>query len=112
MWNWATNETWFPKVQAAALAADQPCTRINGKVVNATADSQIVEFSVAVTADRENPIRDGKVSGSNISCRLSYCNQSLQKKVQDSPKMIPRTAFSSRLFDYHQGDEVIRMLQH
>ncbi|KAG1775656.1 hypothetical protein EV702DRAFT_1046763 [Suillus placidus] len=53
MWSWATNKTWFPKVQAAALAADQPCTRIKGKVVD-TEESQIVEFSVAVTADRNN----------------------------------------------------------
>ncbi|KAG2361076.1 hypothetical protein BDR07DRAFT_92659 [Suillus spraguei] len=132
-WSWATNETWFPKVQAAALAADQPCTRINGKVVNATADSQIVEFSVAVTADRENrnpicavvvsAICDGKVSDWNfVSANLSHCNQSPQKKVQDSPKDdSPGLEFSfgwqseqrvcSRLFDYHQGDKVLKMLQ-
>ncbi|KAG2076221.1 hypothetical protein BDR04DRAFT_1090139 [Suillus decipiens] len=131
MWSWATNETWFPKVQAAALAADQSCTRIKGKVVNDTADSQIVEFSVAVTADRENrdpicavavsAILDSKVSGYNsIRANLSYRNQSLQKIVQDSPKddslrfelywQIEQRV-SSRLFDYHQGDKVIRMLQ-
>ncbi|KAG1778802.1 hypothetical protein EV702DRAFT_1195823 [Suillus placidus] len=55
MWSWATNKTWFPKVQAAARDADQPCTRIKGKVVEATAKSQIVEFSVAVIADCDNP---------------------------------------------------------
>ncbi|KAG2362413.1 hypothetical protein BDR07DRAFT_1028943 [Suillus spraguei] len=55
MWSWATNKTWFPKVRLAALAADQPWTRIKGKVVNATADFQIVEFSVAVTPAYENP---------------------------------------------------------
>ncbi|KAG1847838.1 hypothetical protein DFJ58DRAFT_730021 [Suillus subalutaceus] len=55
MWSWATNKTWFPKVQAAALAADQPCTRIKGKVVDDTTESKLVEFSVVVTADRDNP---------------------------------------------------------
>ncbi|KAG2361082.1 hypothetical protein BDR07DRAFT_1410806 [Suillus spraguei] len=90
MWSWATNEMWFPKVQAAALAADQSCTRIMGRFPN-------FEFSVAVTADRENrnpicgvvvsAILDGKLSCSNlIHANLSYCNQSLQKKVQDSRK--------------------------
>ncbi|KAG1863052.1 hypothetical protein F4604DRAFT_1683655 [Suillus subluteus] len=53
-WSWATNRTWFPKVQAAALAADQPCTIIKGKVISATRKSKIVKFSVAVTADRNN----------------------------------------------------------
>ncbi|KAG1778801.1 hypothetical protein EV702DRAFT_138704 [Suillus placidus] len=55
MWNWATNKTWFLKFQAAALAADKLCTRIKGNIVDATAESQIVEFSVAATADRDNP---------------------------------------------------------
>ncbi|KAG1778794.1 hypothetical protein EV702DRAFT_1217465 [Suillus placidus] len=74
MWSWATNKAWFPKVQAAALAAAQPCTRIKGKVVEATEKSKIVEFSVAVTADCDNPnpicavvvsaIRNGEVSNS------------------------------------------------
>jgi hypothetical protein len=54
MWSWATNKTWFPKVQAAALAADQPCTRIKGKVDDTT-ESKLIEFSVAATADRGNP---------------------------------------------------------
>lgn len=57
-----------------------------------------------------------------IDAKLSYCNQSLQKKVQDYPKYdSPRLKIeflwesgqrvSSRLFDYHQEDEVTRMLQ-
>ncbi|KAG0692612.1 hypothetical protein DFH29DRAFT_1084611 [Suillus ampliporus] len=28
MWSWAQDKKWFANVQAAALAADQPCTRI------------------------------------------------------------------------------------
>ncbi|KAG2340434.1 hypothetical protein BDR05DRAFT_1002613 [Suillus weaverae] len=132
MWSWATNKTWFPKVQAAALAADQPC-RIKGKVVEATAESQIVEFSVAVIADRNNPnpiravvvsvILNGEMSNySAIGANLSYCNKSLQKGIQDSPKDdSPRLStyfkwdigqrVSSRLFDYRQEDKVTRMLQ-
>ncbi|KAG2361071.1 hypothetical protein BDR07DRAFT_1610413 [Suillus spraguei] len=55
MWSWATNETWFPKVQAAALTADKPWTRIKGVVIDATEESQLVEFSVAVTAYHGNP---------------------------------------------------------
>ncbi|KAG2076223.1 hypothetical protein BDR04DRAFT_1090142 [Suillus decipiens] len=55
MWSWAANETWFPKVQAAALAADKPWARIKGEVVDATEESQLVEFSAAVTADHDNP---------------------------------------------------------
>ncbi|KAG1724966.1 hypothetical protein EDB19DRAFT_1757511 [Suillus lakei] len=58
MWSWATNKTWFPKVQATALTADKKCTRTKGKVVDVMATSQLVEFPVAVTADRDsaNPI--------------------------------------------------------
>ncbi|KAG2092685.1 hypothetical protein BD769DRAFT_1679006 [Suillus cothurnatus] len=55
IWSWAIDKTWFPKVQAAALAADQPCTRIKGKVVADTTELKRVEFSVAATADRDNP---------------------------------------------------------
>jgi ankyrin repeat protein len=55
MWSWAIDKTWFPKVQAAALAADQPFTRIKGKVVDDTMESRLVEFSVAATAERDNP---------------------------------------------------------
>ncbi|KAG1856206.1 hypothetical protein C8R48DRAFT_718727 [Suillus tomentosus] len=136
MWSWAENKTWFPKVQEVALAADQPYTRIKGSV-GATAKPAIVEFSVAATAGRDNPNPIGAVvvsailhsefEGSNIigmyiDAELSYCNQSLQKKVQDYPKYdSPRLKIeflwqsgqrvSSRLFDYHQEDEVTRMLQ-
>jgi ankyrin repeat protein len=57
-WSWATNKTWFPKVEAAAqVAAVEPYTRIKGMVFDApvTWESKIVEFSVAVTADHNNP---------------------------------------------------------
>ncbi|KAG1886753.1 hypothetical protein F4604DRAFT_1285484 [Suillus subluteus] len=133
MWSWATNKTWFPKVQAATLAADQPCTRIKGKVVDDTTESKLVKFSIAVTADCDNPnpicavvvsaILNGEVSSFNgIDADVSCCNQSLQKDIQDSSQAdSPRIVFSfkwrqvqrvsSRLFDYHQGDKVTRMLQ-
>ncbi|KAG2092686.1 hypothetical protein BD769DRAFT_1679007 [Suillus cothurnatus] len=55
MWSWATNKTWFPKVQAVALAADQPYTRIKGQVVDDTTESKLVKFSVAAIANRDNP---------------------------------------------------------
>ncbi|KAG1772939.1 hypothetical protein EV702DRAFT_1245597 [Suillus placidus] len=133
MWSWATNETWFPKVQATALAADQPCIRIKGKVIEATEESKIVEFSVAIIADCDNPnpicavvvsaILNGEVSSYNVGhADLSYCNQSLQKDIQDSPKDDSRRfnfyfewnrgqRVSSRLFDYHQENQVTSMLQ-
>ncbi|KAG1832857.1 hypothetical protein DFJ58DRAFT_870232 [Suillus subalutaceus] len=137
MWSWATSKMWFSKVQAAALAADQQCARIEGKVVDAVRGSRIVEFSFAVTADRDNrnPIRAVVVSAIlnselsspcgplKVSANLSYCNQSLQKKVKDSPKDdSPGLKFdfawqrsgrrvSSHLFDDHQGEKVTRMLQ-
>ncbi|KAG1740514.1 uncharacterized protein EDB91DRAFT_1132919 [Suillus paluster] len=55
MWSWAKNETWFPKIQAAILAADRPCTRIRGKVVDTTQEFLLVEFPGAVNAAREYP---------------------------------------------------------
>ncbi|KAG0694294.1 hypothetical protein DFH29DRAFT_1034719, partial [Suillus ampliporus] len=55
MWSWAIHEMWFPKIQAAALAADQPCTRIKGKVIEANRTSQVIEFPGALTADHEDP---------------------------------------------------------
>jgi len=55
MWSWATNETWFPKVQAAVLAANQPRTRIKGKVVDYTTTSRLIEFSVLATEEYNNP---------------------------------------------------------
>ncbi|KAG1819006.1 uncharacterized protein BJ212DRAFT_1298302 [Suillus subaureus] len=133
MWSWAKNKMWFPKVQAAALAADQQCTRIEGKVVDATAESKLVEFSVAATADRDNPnpicavvvsaiLADELSDYDVISADFSCYNQSLQKDIQDSLqddspileccfRLSPGQRVSSRLFDYHQGDEVTRMLQ-
>ncbi|KAG2347297.1 hypothetical protein BDR05DRAFT_958803 [Suillus weaverae] len=95
MWSWATNKTWFPNVQAAALAAAQPCTRIKGKVVETTAKSQIVEFSVAVIGDCDNPnpicavvvsaILDDEVSGPTFHTVISRF-----KRTSKTPrKMIP-----------------------
>ncbi|KAG2747664.1 hypothetical protein P692DRAFT_20875483 [Suillus brevipes Sb2] len=132
MWSWATNKTWFPKVQAAVLAADKPCTRVNGQVIHDTAQSRLVEFLVPVIVD-PNPIcafvvsasLNGELSNSNfINVDLSCCNQSLDKNIQDPPNDdSPRLKFqfswstkgqrvSSRLFDYHQEDQVTRILRH
>lgn len=131
MWSRAANMTWFSKVQAAAVAADQPYTRIKGKVVDATAESETVEFPVAVTAARGNPnpicaaVVSAIVNGelcSFIRGNLSYCNQSFQNKVQELPTDDPPRPelnfswqsgqrVSSRLFDYHQGPKVTRMLR-
>ncbi|KAG1818679.1 uncharacterized protein BJ212DRAFT_1346887 [Suillus subaureus] len=138
MWSWARNMALFPKVQAAVLAADQLCTRIKGKVVNATAESQIVEFSVTVNADHDNPnpicaivilaILDGEVSndasgfGQMVGVDLSCCHQSFQKDIRNPPKDRPlELGFvfawirgqhaSSWLFGYHQNNVVTRMLQ-
>jgi ankyrin repeat protein len=133
MWSWATNETWFPKVQVAALAAHQPCTRIKGKVVDTTKESKLVEFPVAVSADCDNSnlicavvvsvIVGGEPSSPNfLGANLSCCNQSLQKDTQDTQKddspglelsfsWRSGQRVSSCLLDYHQGDEVIRILQ-
>jgi hypothetical protein len=55
MWSWATNKPWFPKVQAAVLIAEKPCSRIKGKVIHDTAQSRLVEFPVPVTVN-PNPI--------------------------------------------------------
>jgi hypothetical protein len=60
----------------------------------------------------------------SVNVDLSCCNQSLDKNIQDPPKDdSPRLEFqfswstsgqhvSSRLFDYHQDDQVTRMLRH
>ncbi|KAG1733700.1 hypothetical protein EDB19DRAFT_2041132 [Suillus lakei] len=134
MWSWATNKTWFPQVQAAALAADKPWTRIKGKVIDATTKSQRVEFSVAVTADHDNAnpicavvvsaIVNGEVTSyMAIPADVSYGNQSSQKEIQDfptddSPKLSLTFSWevgqrvSSCLFNYHQGDKVTTMLRH
>ncbi|KAG2138361.1 ankyrin repeat-containing domain protein [Suillus clintonianus] len=106
MRSWAKNETF------------------KGKVIDATTEFQLVEFSSAITADRGNP--------DPISVQLpfseDFCNniradyQSLQNKIQDSPKddslrlKIDISYFNcqhvySRLFDYHQGDEVSSTLR-
>ncbi|KAG1889986.1 hypothetical protein F4604DRAFT_1949820 [Suillus subluteus] len=133
MWKWAMNKMWFPKVLAMDPAVNQPRTRIKGNVVRDTTEFKLVEFSVAVTADRDNAdpvcavvisaIVNSELSSANyIGGDLLYCNQSLQKDIQDSPKDdFPRLEFrfawqsgqrvSSRLFDYYQGDKVTRMLQ-
>jgi ankyrin repeat protein len=133
MWSWATNETWFPKVQVATLAAHQPCTRIKGKVVDTTKESKLVEFPVAVSADCDNSnlicavvvsvIVSGEPSSPNfLGANLSCCNQSLQKDTQDTQKddspglelsfsWRSGQRVSSCLLDYHQGDEVTRILQ-
>ncbi|KAG1759274.1 hypothetical protein EDD22DRAFT_849351 [Suillus occidentalis] len=73
MWSWATNKPWFPKVQAAVLAAEKPFTRIKGKVTHDTSQSRIVEFPVPVTVD-PNPICAFVVSAS------------LDGELSDSPK--------------------------
>jgi hypothetical protein len=64
----------------------------------------------------------GEVGYGFIGGDLSCCNQSLQKDIQDSPQddsprleldfacILEQRVFS-RLFDYHQEDEVTRMLQ-
>jgi hypothetical protein len=57
-----------------------------------------------------------------INADLSCCNQSVQKDIQDSPQDDSprlelyfqwgcRQRVSSCLFNYHQGDEVFRMVQ-
>lgn len=132
MWSWAANTTWFPKVQAAALAAHQRCTITKGQVVSATAKSKIVEFLVTADHGNPNPIcaivvsatLNGELSGYNfISADLSYCDQSLQKDIRDSPKnnslglklyttQTRGQRVASRLFDYHEEDKVTRMLNH
>jgi hypothetical protein len=63
MWSWATNKPWFPKVQAAVLAAEKPYTRIKGKVTHDTSQSRLVEFPIPVTVD-PNPICAFVVSAS------------------------------------------------
>lgn len=55
IWSWAEGERWFSRVQAAALAADKPYTRIRGKIVGVTKQSRIVEFPGAVSANHGDP---------------------------------------------------------
>ncbi|KAG0691812.1 hypothetical protein DFH29DRAFT_1010121 [Suillus ampliporus] len=127
MWSWAQDKKWFAKVQAAALAADQPCTRIRGKVIEATRESQLVEFPGAVTAAHEdpNPIcavvvsamlseHEGPIPTGYNTCKLwaelLRDTLSLQKFTLEWMDASYYQRVSSRLFDYHQGDEVTRML--
>lgn len=74
----------------------------------------------ALTQSYGLPISEGY---NFISADLSYCDQSLQKHIRDSPKnnslrlklytMQGRgQRVASRLFDYHQEDKVTRMLNH
>jgi ankyrin repeat protein len=70
MWHWARNKMWFPKVQAAVLAADKPCIRIKGKVIRDAAYSRLVEFRVPVTVD-PNPICAFVISASTNGELLS-----------------------------------------
>jgi hypothetical protein len=45
MWSWVKNKEWYPNVQAAADAADRPCTRVQGgKVFVTPGESQLVRF--------------------------------------------------------------------
>ncbi|KAG1900274.1 uncharacterized protein F5891DRAFT_1035040 [Suillus fuscotomentosus] len=55
IWSWAEGNQWFAKVQAAALAADKPYTRIMGKIVGVIKQSQVVEFPGAVSANHGDP---------------------------------------------------------
>ncbi|KAG0699158.1 hypothetical protein DFH29DRAFT_61721 [Suillus ampliporus] len=127
MWSWAQDKKWFAKVQAAALAADQPCTRIKGKVIETTRESQLVEFPGAVTAAHEdpNPIcavvvsatlseHEGPIPTGYNTCKLwaelLRDTLSLQKFTLEWMDASYYQRVSSRLFDYHQGDEVTRML--
>ncbi|KAG2145231.1 hypothetical protein DEU56DRAFT_198082 [Suillus clintonianus] len=137
MWSWVKNETWYSKIQAAVLAADKQCTRIKGKVVDTTTKSRLVEFSVAAISNSDYyPICAVVVSAivnieqssfdgihANTRADLSYCNQSVEQEIQNSPKddssslkfdfvWLRGQRVSSRLFDYHQGDKVTSMLRH
>ncbi|KAG1737778.1 hypothetical protein EDB19DRAFT_1829369 [Suillus lakei] len=134
IWSWAINEEWFPKVQAATLAADQPHTRIWGKIIDATKKSKLVEFPGTVTADHEDgPICAVVVSiiGRNALALgflhmlasprvdLSRSKLSLQSNPKNDKLARLRFRFSpgpgqrvcSRLFDYHQGDTVTSRLR-
>ncbi|KAG1863055.1 hypothetical protein F4604DRAFT_1905523 [Suillus subluteus] len=87
-WSWATNKTWFPKVQAAALATDQPCTRIKGK-----------RYSIGSCQRRPFISLQTKVQDDSPGLKFDFAWRQRGQRV------------SSRLSDYHQGDKVTRMLQ-
>lgn len=74
----------------------------------------------ALTQPYDFPISEGY---NFISADLSYCDQSLQKDIRDSPKsnslglklyttQTRGQRVASRLFDYHEEDKVTRMLNH
>ncbi|KAG2103465.1 uncharacterized protein F5147DRAFT_809212 [Suillus discolor] len=123
IWSWAQGEWWFAKVQAAALAADQPSTRILGKIVHDTKQSQLVEFQGAAIANHKNlnpicavvisVISSGAVEipqwvtsvEADLSCggfaQLGFC----------LPLPHSSQCVFSRLLDYHQGDAVASTLR-
>ncbi|KAG1850980.1 hypothetical protein C8R48DRAFT_778011 [Suillus tomentosus] len=128
IWSWAEGNQWFAKVQAAALAADKPCTRIRGKIVG---QSRVVEFPGVVSANHGNlkPICAVVVSVINRSSdfHAQILEASLfrgkllhQNKAQDfleNDEFAPlkfrlscERNLSSRLFDHHQGDAVTSAL--
>ncbi|KAG1771906.1 hypothetical protein EV702DRAFT_635755 [Suillus placidus] len=131
MWSWATNKTWFPKVLAAALVVDQPCTRIKGKVVEAVEKSQIVLQSLPTATTLIRFVLLLFQRYSMARCQATITSRSTFhivishfKRTSKTPrKMIP--ADSSSTFtgkvgsmslvtcstDYHQGGNVTRVLQ-
>ncbi|KAG2340391.1 hypothetical protein BDR05DRAFT_966904 [Suillus weaverae] len=141
IWSWATKSKWFAKVQAAALAADQPYTRIMGKIIDATGKSRLVEFPGAVTNHGDhNPMCAVVVSVVDrklyrwpavmfprivsLEADLSRGKLLLQNNAQNSPEneelarlnfrltwVKTRQRVSSRLLDYHQGDTVTSTLR-
>ncbi|KAG2039746.1 hypothetical protein BDR03DRAFT_951107 [Suillus americanus] len=133
MWKWAMDKKWFPKLLAMDPAVNQTRTRIKGNVVRDTTELKLVEFSVAVAADRDNadPVCAVVISAifnsepssyNDIKANLSYRNQSLQTDIQDSPRddsLTPDFIFtwqsgkrvSSCLLDYYRAVKVTRMLQ-
>ncbi|KAG0694293.1 hypothetical protein DFH29DRAFT_1072963 [Suillus ampliporus] len=134
MWSWAKNEKWFPKIQAAALAADQPRTRIKGKIIDANTTSQLVEFPGALTANHEDPnpicavvvsaiVNDADLClpGLHLGANLSRRNLGLRLPDFSSKEDTTGLKFnfswsrwqraSSCLIDYHQGDLVTSMLR-
>ncbi|KAG2124662.1 hypothetical protein DEU56DRAFT_591797 [Suillus clintonianus] len=107
IWIWAKKRKWFAKVGAAIDAAEQPSTRILGKIIDATATLQLVEFPGAVTTDHDdpNPICAVVVSVINrkppapfwfrfsdphrmfsLEADLSRGKSSLQSNTQSSPR--------------------------
>ncbi|KAG1886707.1 hypothetical protein F4604DRAFT_2044165 [Suillus subluteus] len=138
IWNWAEGKQWFSKVQAATLAADQPYTRIVGKIIDATWQSRLVEFPGAATTNHAdaNPICAVVVSVIDrklyslfrrivsLEADLSRGKLLLRNNVQESLEndefarlkfrfswLQIRQRVSSRLLDYHQGDAITSVLR-